>query len=156
MIPLSMGTLEPVFCQFICPAGTLFAGIPQVLWIPDLRALVSHLFWLKVSVLSVVVILSTFIKRPFCRALCPLGAFYSLFNRVSAMRLRVESHKCTGCDLCYQVCPMDIRVYQDPNQIECIRCNRCLRICPENAIKVEFFGKTIGDTQGIPLKVKVE
>ena len=156
MIPLSMLTLDPVFCQFICPAGTLFAGIPQVLWIPDLRALVAHLFWIKISVLSIVVILSMMIKRPFCRALCPLGAFYSLFNRVSALKLQVDMDRCTECDLCYQVCPMDIKIYKDPNQIECIRCNRCVRICPEDAISVELFGKPLGKKQGIPLEVKVE
>ena len=156
MIPLSILTLDPVFCAYICPAGTAFAGIPQVLWIPDLRALVHHLFWIKLSILVIIITLATMIKRPFCRALCPLGAFYSLFNRVSAMKLVVDEHLCTGCDICYHVCPMDIRVYEDPNQIECIRCNRCIRACPESAIRVEFFGKPIGKKAEIPLKVKVE
>ncbi|MCD6399282.1 4Fe-4S binding protein [candidate division WOR-3 bacterium] len=141
MIPLSFITLDPVFCEYICPAGTLEAGIPQVLWISDYRQLVGHLFVLKVSILVIIVLLSILIKRPFCRTLCPLGAFYSIFNKISVMRMKVDMDRCIECDLCQEVCPMDIKIYENPDSLECIRCNKCIRICPTNAISVEIFGK---------------
>lgn len=117
----------------ICPWGTLMAGIPWVLWnpidpvfaMPVIEpGMVGWLYVLKISVLAVFLVLFVVTKRPFCRTTCPLGAIYSLFNRVSVMQMQVEG-KCVDCDLCVDVCPVDIRIADDPNSPACIRCLKC-------------------------------
>jgi ferredoxin-type protein NapH len=154
-------TLEPWFCK-LCPAGAIEAGIPLALWNPfggpdsfgaSIREMIGGLFWLKVSILVLILLLSIPIKRPFCRVLCPLGAIYSLFNRISLYRLEVDTHACAGCNICYRVCPMDINVYEDPNQLDCIRCLECMRACPRNSIRWRFLGFRGGKGEPIPLRV---
>lgn len=130
-------TAEPWFCK-LCPQGTLEAGIPLVLWDPvqGLRALVGWLFYLKVALLLLVFWTSILVKRPFCRIICPIGAVYALFNKLSLLRMRLDRPTCTRCQLCRRVCPMDIEPFQDPNQAECIRCFECVWHCPHRSLKI--------------------
>ena len=37
--------------------------------------------------------LSVLFYRPFCKWLCPLGAFYALFNQVSLFQMKVDKNK---------------------------------------------------------------
>jgi polyferredoxin len=113
--------------------GTLTAGIPWVVWDPvdpttGERVLAAHAFaWLfdvKVILLFGFLALALVIKRPFCRIACPLGLIFSFFNRVSLVQL-VVSKKCDRCDACEKLCPVDIKVYEDPASSECIRCLDC-------------------------------
>ena len=117
----------------ICPWGTLTAGIPWVLWNPvdPIVAMpviepemVGWLYVLKLSVLVMFLVLFVLIKRPFCRTTCPLGAIYSLFNATSFMRMQVEG-ECVDCDLCVEVCPVDMKISDAPNSGDCIRCLKC-------------------------------
>ncbi|MFO7674974.1 MAG: 4Fe-4S binding protein [bacterium] len=130
-------TIEPWFCK-LCPQGTLGAGIPLVLWDPvnALRGLVGWLYWVKVGFLLLVVVAAIGIKRPFCRLVCPIGAVYALFNKVSLLRMEVVSDRCTSCTLCQRVCPMNISAYQDPNQAECIRCFECVWNCKPSGLRI--------------------
>ncbi len=65
-----------------------------------LRGLAGILFYWKLLLLIVVVLASTMIPRPFCRYLCPLGAFYSLFRRFAFFSMHLEETKCIGCKKC--------------------------------------------------------
>lgn len=132
------GMSTPWFCKLICPAGTLGGGIPLVLGNAALRESVGWLFSWKVLVLLAVITLSLFISRPFCKYLCPLGAIYSFFNRVSFYKMKIDEDKCTHCGACTRKCPMDIDVVNDINGPECIRCNACKHICPHGAISSGF------------------
>ena len=69
------GVRMPYFCKYLCPAGTLEGGIPLMIADPALRELAGGLFSWKVLVLAVILAASMVIHRPFCRYLCPLGAF---------------------------------------------------------------------------------
>lgn len=129
------GISPPYFCGFICPAGTLGAGIPLVLLNKSLRGAVGYLFAWKMLILIIIIIASIFIYRPFCRFLCPLGAFYSLFNKVSFIKYEIDENKCTSCNACTQKCKMNIQIYKNPNSIECIRCGDCIKTCPTQSIK---------------------
>ena len=81
------------------------------------------------------VVLAVFFYRPFCKWLCPLGAFYALFNKHALCRLTVDQDRCTACGACSKVCGMDVDVFRSPNHTECIRCGDCIRACPHQAIR---------------------
>lgn len=123
------------FCKYICPAGTLEAGIPLAIANKSIRSAVGFLFSWKMLILAAIIMFSIIVKRPFCRMICPLGAFYSLFNPISYYGLRIEKEKCTKCDMCKSKCPVDIRIYENPHSMECIRCGECIKVCPQKIIK---------------------
>lgn len=139
LLPLIIA--DTVFCK-LCPQGALEGGIPQVLLNKELRSLLGTLFAVKIVILIAVIILAILITRIFCRAICPLGAFFALFNRVSALRLVVDMNKCVKCGKCRKVCPVDIEVFDDPNSAECIRCGLCIEECSPKAVRfTTIFGK---------------
>ena len=127
---------SPYFCKYLCPAGTLEGGVPLLLANANLRAMAGALFTWKALVLAAVLIGAVLIPRCFCRYLCPLGAFYSLFNRFALYRLELDASSCIGCGKCEEVCPMAVRVTQELEcSGECIRCGKCKAICPAGAIE---------------------
>lgn len=130
-----IGQGSPWFCQYICPSGTLTAGIPLVLKNPVLKAAIGGLFWWKVSILVILILLSFWVYRPFCKYLCPLGAIYGFFNPIAFHRYEVDENACTKCGACQKACKMDIKVWEKPNSMECIRCGDCLKSCSLGALK---------------------
>ena len=85
--------------------------------------------------------LSIVFYRPFCKWICPLGAIYSLFNKVSFLSIKVDSSKCTSCNQCTKACKMDVNVCKTPNHPECIRCGACIKACPRDAVHYELMGR---------------
>lgn len=132
------GLGRPWFCALLCPSGTLFGGVPLLLKNPGLRASLGGLFALKLGLLIGFLLLSALTCRPFCKYVCPLGAFYSCFNRVSISRMQINEEKCAQCGLCRDVCGMDVDVRRSPNHAECIRCGACKAACPYGAITSTF------------------
>lgn len=127
------------FCKHICPAGTLEAGLPMLLIQPSLRNLVGILFYSKLAILLIVLAAMVFIRRPFCRVVCPLGAIYSLFNKHSLFRMVHNPDACVRCNKCYLDCPMGVKFYEGANQTDCIRCLKCYtESCRYGAITIEF------------------
>ena len=126
--------MTPVFCKYLCPEGTL-SGLLLMTGNPELLSTVGPLFIWKVFVLALTVIAAILIFRPFCKYLCPLGAFYSLFNKVSLIQLHVDEHKCSACGACARKCNMNVNPATECNHAECIRCGECIKACPESAIK---------------------
>jgi polyferredoxin len=133
------GLSAPFFCKYICPAGTLEGGIPLMLLNEPLRDAAGFLFSWKLGILAVTASASMLIFRPFCRYLCPLGAFYSVFNPISFYRYQVDSRKCTRCGRCAKACRMDIIPCEKPNSPECIRCGDCRKACPAGAIECKYL-----------------
>jgi len=128
------------FFSRYCPAGTLEGLLPLKVFPPKTPLPPGSFFvWVKIGILIFFLLWFTTTKRPFCRTACPLGAFYSLFNPVSLYGMNVDTEKCTQCNTCQKVCPVDIRIYENPNSPECIRCLSCKRECPESAITSGFF-----------------
>ncbi len=131
----------PWFCKYICPAGTLEAGVPLLILQPDLRLTVGGLFYNKFTIMIVFIIWSVLASRPFCRTACPLGAFYSLFSRFKLVRLRLDEEKCTHCEACHSVCPMGVKFNESPDDLDCISCLACMnKACRFDAISLEIGG----------------
>ncbi len=134
------GIASPYFCKWICPSGTLFAGLPLLFTNPSLRTLLGGLFALKLGILLVILLASLVVYRPFCKYICPLGAFYGLFNRLSLYRLEVNEN-CIHCKKCTKACKMGVDAENNCNSAECIRCGDCKKVCPTKAISSGFHLK---------------
>lgn len=126
------GVVSPAFCKYVCPVGILEGAFPLMIADHSLFEMTGLLFIVKVIMLLAVVVSAVFVYRSFCRFLCPLGAIYSLFNRVAVFGIRVNEHKCIHCDKCIRSCKMDVRKVNDR---ECIRCGACRTVCPTDALE---------------------
>ena len=129
------GLGEPWFCKFICPAGTLEGGVPLVVINGAMRGAAGFLFKWKLLILIITLLSSIVIYRPFCRYVCPLGAIYGIFNKISFYRIKIDTEKCTKCGACQKACKLDIPVWKNPDSMDCIRCGDCKITCPQKAIK---------------------
>lgn len=136
-----VGIGDPFFCKYLCPQGVLEGAIPLSLVNPSIRAALGKLFSWKLSILLTIIVLSVLFFRPFCKWLCPLGAFYALLNRMSLFRMQVDRDKCVSCGKCAKACKMDVDVTKAPNHTECIRCGMCVSACPTGAVSFRYgFG----------------
>ena len=136
-----VGMGEPFFCKYICPQGVLEGAIPLSVADSGIRSALGALFAWKFGILIVVIVLSIVFYRPFCKWLCPLGAFYALLNKVSLFQMKVDKSKCVTCGKCAGACKMEVDVTKTPNHTECIRCGMCIRACPTNAVRFRYgFG----------------
>ncbi len=141
LITNDLGMGDPYFCKYICPQGVIEGAIPLSLANVSIRGALGKLFAWKSVILIAVILLSWLFYRPFCKWICPLGAFYSLFNRVSLLGIQVDTGKCVSCGKCQNVCGMDVDVTKTPNHAECIRCGKCMKSCPTGAIRYRYgFG----------------
>lgn len=133
-----LGMGDPFFCKYVCPQGVLEGAIPLAAANAGIRSALGQLFTWKLAVLIAVVVLSVLFYRPFCKWICPLGAFYALMNKVSLLGIRVDACKCVSCGKCSKVCQMDVDVVRAPNHAECIRCGKCIGACPVDAISYRY------------------
>jgi NosR/NirI family transcriptional regulator, nitrous oxide reductase regulator len=126
---------------------SVLAGRPVFEDIDPFRALFNLDFrWgVPLAFLIVLVGVSLVIGFPFCKYLCPLGAFLSLIQPLSLFKLRFSS-SCTNCKACSNVA-CDYGAIEPGgsgptiNQRECVRCGECLSRCPCNAIVFTARGK---------------
>ena len=130
-VPYFFGEEHPLFVCRVCPAGALEAAVPAMV----AQAVTGRqIVWpnaLKLTILVLFLIAIFFVKRPWCRILCPLGAIFSLFNRVSAFFVRFNADKCTHCERCHKLCEYGIEPEKTPNNLRCIRCLECTQCGPE-------------------------
>lgn len=128
----------------VCPMGGIEGAIPWTVVVAsgssalagmDVRSMVGNMFWVKMAILAAFLVGMVFIKRPFCRTTCPMGAIFSFFNKLSLVRLKVDRSVCTECNFCRDVCPVDLHAYREIDSPECIKCLDCVK-CPSGAIKV--------------------
>ncbi len=123
----------PGFCKYICPVGTIEGGLGLLSNKVNSSyfAMLGPIFTWKFMLMVSIVVASIFIFRVFCRFICPLGALYGLFNKISVFGMKVDEEKCTHCNLCVAHCHMDIKHVGDQ---ECIACGECIDVCPTKAI----------------------
>ncbi|MBQ8545497.1 MAG: 4Fe-4S binding protein [Clostridia bacterium] len=121
----------PAFCKFICPAGILEAAFGILPQDTELLTQLGPLFTWKFTLFICFVVICIFVYRAFCRFICPMGAIYGIFNKISFFGIKLEKSKCTSCGRCITKCKMDIRHVGDH---ECISCGDCIDVCPTKAI----------------------
>ncbi|QQE80272.1 4Fe-4S binding protein [Alicyclobacillus sp. SO9] len=95
---------------------------------------------LPIFLIAGFVVLSILSERFWCKYLCPLGAFFSLFSRLSLFKLKRNPDSCKSCNLCNRSCPMGLNVAQANvlSDGQCIKCLNCIQSCPlDGALSLE-------------------
>lgn len=127
----------PAFCKYLCPSGTLLGALPLLSSNELLRNQIGRLFFWKLGILLLILLLSIKIYRPFCQYLCPLGAVYGWFNRFSLVQIHWEKESCISCNACRRACPVDLSVHEISCSPECIRCGNCVAACPAGCLRLK-------------------
>jgi len=88
------------------------------------------------AVFIVIVLLSWFVLRFWCRVLCPLGALYAL---VSSQALLERKTKCTSCGVCHRRCRTGaIKTDASYVKSECVLCMDCVYDCVAGSTEFVF------------------
>jgi len=90
--------------------------------------------------------LSVWYPRIYCRYICPFAAISSAVSEYSFLKLARNPVKCVGrseCGICEDVCPKQIRILDEPFDCftgagECNLCLKCKEKCPYGAIDIKF------------------
>ena len=125
------------FCQWVCPNMPFSNFLMTLSTGGGIRSYM--VFNYRFAVLATIIVLSVFLFRPFCRFICPLGAFYGFFNKIALLSVKVDESKCVHCNACLRTCKMDIRKVGD---CECISCGDCKAACKFGAIRYGWELKT--------------
>lgn len=134
VIFLAWLAVDTLFCK-VCPAGSLFAAIPQRFVSTEFEF--GTFFYVHLATLAAALVLFVLVGRFWCRYLCPMGAVLGLFNPVSILKVRVDFSKCNSCESCLSACPARIEKLEDiENCTDCTRCCRCIESCSAGAIKI--------------------
>ncbi|MDR2234029.1 MAG: 4Fe-4S binding protein [Tannerella sp.] len=56
---------------------------------------------------GVLLVMSIFTGRPFCRFICPYGIVLGFFSRVAIWNIKITRQGCINCELCHNSCPVD-------------------------------------------------
>jgi ferredoxin-type protein NapH len=148
--PSVAGGLHQPLCQ-LCPGKyilPLVAGDAANVAV-DFKSTTTVVMSVLGLFFSGLVIMFAMVKRRFWCPYCPMGLFLSWYRKISPVRLKKNCGKCTMCEVCYNVCPVEIkqvfkeREKEDVTFADCILCLRCVEHCPEDgALSVSFLGKT--------------
>ena len=107
--------------------------------------------------LALVMILSLFVERPFCKYACPYGAFLGIFNFFRIFGIRRNAPTCISCKACTKACPMNIdvatsKVVRDHQCISCLECTS-EAACPVPAtVEMPALPGRVADTFARPAK----
>ena len=118
-----VGMGDPFFASTSVRRGVLEGAIPLSIMNVGIRSALGKLFTWKLSILIAVGSAERSVLPPFCKWICPLGAFYALMNKVSLLGIQVDQCKCVSCGKCAKVCQMDVGryAYAQPCRVHSLR-----------------------------------
>ena len=82
------------FCQYVCPNMPFSNFFMTLATGGAIRPYMIYNY--RFLILAAVILLSVFMFRPFCRFICPLGAFYGLFNKAALLSVKVDDANIIG------------------------------------------------------------
>lgn len=77
---------------------------------------------------------SLVLSQAWCRFLCPEGALLGLLTRYSGWKIRLDKTKCSACNACNTVCPVEAIDVGEVDEKSCLYCCKCVDACPTDAI----------------------
>lgn len=139
----------------LSPHDTLFAVLPTMVTdafsaqtpfedVFGSLAAIPPLFFVRMFILVLVLVVAVYVPRSWCRYFCPVGALMALLNSFSFLGLKRDIVHCTkeGCRRCVEVCPMKVPILDLPwekfTHPECIYCLECADACETKALKPRF------------------
>jgi ferredoxin len=98
--------------------------------------------------------------RGYCNTLCPVGAFLSIFARISPYAQPINKEKCNSCGLCAKNCKAGCidPVKKEIDMFRCVSCCNCLELCPNGAVSLTLsnpFGAKKSNLNPKPEPVKL-
>ena len=109
-----------------------------VLFTNDLRQLGWLLF-------GGVLLASLILPQAWCRFMCPEGALLSLVTKLSGWKIRLNDRKCSACNVCNEVCPVEAIEIGRVDEKSCLYCCKCVDACPINAL--DMAGESSGEVE---------
>ena len=112
-------------------------------WLAYLNIFIGAKFQIGTVILLLIILVSLFGRRIFCRYFCPLGAFQSLLYAIGP--LKIKKGNC-DCSCCLKDCPVE-EEHDSAQEIspECVNCLKCINKCIRNkeGFSLEFGNKKL-------------
>ena len=135
-----------------CLGISITAGVPIFTSISPINLTILGAVWWPWYLAGFLLFLSAIEliwPRVFCRAICPLGALYSLLGSRAPLRVRVVGDERIRCRQCVMHCPMGIDVMNDHvlagkqmiDDPECTRCGVCTDVCHGDILRLRWSNK---------------
>lgn len=130
----SLGTLIPVYCDWLCPFKLVTEYSDPV----DARSYLALIAFVGLFLGLVVILPALSKRRTQCSTLCPFGALQSLLDKLSPYYVAVDTSACVSCGACDSSCPMlalgkEARAAGSARS-SCVKCGRCFDACPKGAL----------------------
>lgn len=93
------------------------------------------------TTLAAVLVLGTFVPRPFCRFACPYGVLLGFFAKIGLRKRSIDPVSCFSCVMCTKTCPTQaITANREKRTVkvsnyDCIQCGRCDETCTTDALQ---------------------
>ena len=135
----------------LSPSTFLFTAIPLLFWWGGIEnflvwekfVLIDVVFWLRLFVFIIALIVIIYTPRGWCRWFCPVGIIMGHLGTHSLLGIGRNISKCTHCRLCEDVCPMGVRILSHPAEKvrspQCTNCLDCVAVCPDDAMEIKFL-----------------